>query len=486
MRCTRIGLICLAAGIGWFQPAWQPVGIGKAGETVLQAEEIFRRSFDKEEFFSFRHTWGDAPVRTWIAPQDGLGVGNSRCMRLQLDFPESVQENLSYWSYELPQPTPIAPGLETIRFSVKTNVPVSLKVAISPYGFIYHGPGVGPSAEWQEVRLRDAYQELRKWCEGGGQSAEGAWVQAIIVAVGNTRGAKADILLDDLCLEGPAGAKEAIRQEAFRRRTRKVRIAPISLLWDQGHRTLEAVLSGLDEAGQAGADLACLPEVCVDQPPEPIPGPTYEKIAQKAAQYKMLVVGNLREKDADRWYVTSFLCDRQGRLVGKYRKSHCLPYERGPGPDAGFALGDDLPVFSTDIGPIGLKIGTDHYFPEIDMVLRRRGARLIVWSTSPFPVRDEHLFAFALQSRAVDLDLYYAVAQYAGQKGYGGYEDRFSWTGTWPIGRAQVIAPDGHTLADSGHGGGVAVATAPAAALAVGLNPKAGLDTEGPYRLVTA
>jgi len=486
MRCTRMGWICLAAGIGYLAPAWQPSGSGNVSEPGLRAEEIFRRSFDKEEFSAFRHTWGDAPVRTWIAPQDGLGVGNSRAMRLRLDFPESVQENLSYWSYDLPEPVPIAPALASIRFSVKTNVPVWLKVAISPYGFVYHGPGVQPGPNWQEVRMDQAYEELRKWCQSGGQPVEGAWVQAIIVAVGNTRAAKADILLDDLCMEGPAGAAEALRQEAFRRRTRKVRIAPISLVWDQGHRTLEAVLSGLDEAGQAGADLACLPEVCVDQPPEPIPGPTYEKIAQKAAQYKMLVVANLREKEADRWYVTSFLCDRQGRLVGKYRKSHCLPYERGPGPDAGFALGDDLPVFSTDIGPIGLKIGTDHYFPEIDMVLRRRGAKLIVWSTSPFPVRDEHWITFALQGRAVDLDVYYAVARYAGRKGYGGYEDRFSWTGTWPIGRAQVFAPDGHTLADSGHAGGLAVATVPAAALVGSVNPKAGLDTEGPYRLATA
>jgi predicted amidohydrolase len=164
-----------------------------------------------------------------------------------------------------------------------------------------------------------------------------------------------------------------------------VRVVPVSLVWDQGNRTLENVLRGLDEAGQAGADLACLPEVCVDQPPEPIPGPAADAIAKKAAQYKMYVVGNLREKDGDRWYVTSFRCDRAGKIVGRYRKSHCLPYEQAGGAGTGFALGDDLPAFPTDFGPIGMTIGTDHYFPEIDMVLRRRGARLVVWSTSPFP-----------------------------------------------------------------------------------------------------
>jgi predicted amidohydrolase len=173
--------------------------------------------------------------------------------------------------------------------------------------------------------------------------------------------------------------------------------------------------------------------------------------------------------------------------VGKYRKSHRLPYEaedEGDG-EGGFALGDDLPVFATDFGPVGLKIGTDHYFPEIDGVLRRRGARLVVWSTRPGPVRDEHMQTLSLAGRAVDHRLHYAVARYAGKKGYGGYEDRFSWQGTWPLGRAQVFDADGHTLADSGHAGGVAVATIPAGRLVGSVHP-GGYATEGKYALITA
>jgi len=305
------------------------------------------------------------------------------------------------------------------------------------------------------------------------------------VAVGGAKGAKAEVLVDDLALEGPAGAVRAMADEAFRRRIKKVRIVPVSLIWDQGHRTLENTLLALDEAGLAGADLACLPECCVDQPPEPIPGPAADKIAAKAALYKMYVVGNLQERDGGQTYVTSFLCDREGKLVGKYRKSHRLPYEAGPGPGTGFALGDDLPVFQTDFGPVGMKIGTDHYFPEIDTVLRRRGARLIVWSTSPFPVRDEHTITLSLQGRAVDNSVYYAVARYAGKEGYGGYPTSFSWTATWPLGRAQVFGPDGHTVADSGHAGGAAVATIPASQLA-GSVAGGGYDTEGKYALITA
>ena len=41
---------------------------------------------------------------------------------------------------------------------------------------------------------------------------------------------------------------------------KRTRVAAISLIWDEGHRTLEATLAALDEAGQLGTDLACLPE----------------------------------------------------------------------------------------------------------------------------------------------------------------------------------------------------------------------------------
>ncbi len=445
------------------------------------AEDIFRERFEAiGKVEPLKHTWGDKPSEVALNKVEAkVGVAGSAAAHLRLTYPARVKHKLSYWTYTLAERVPLIPKLETISFRVKTNVPVSIKIGIWPFGFIYHGPTVKASAAWQAVTLPAAYRELKKWCEGGKQSAERGWVSQIIVAVHDRAGTKADVLVDDIALAGPAGAAKASQDVAFARRTRRVRIAPISLVWDQGHRTLDRVLSALDEAGLLQADVACLPEECVQQPAEPIPGPASNAIAKKAVQHRMYVVGNLRERNGDKTYVTSFLCDRRGELIGKYRKSHRLPYERG------IELGDDLPVFATDVGAIGLKIGTDHYFPEIDVVLRRRGASLIVWSTSPFPVRDEHLITLAVRGRAVQNGCYYAVARYAGKEGYGGYKDRFSWTGTWPLGRAQVFDRDGHTLADSGHGGGVAMAAIPALRLG-GTPHDGGYPTAGKFSLITA
>jgi predicted amidohydrolase len=449
--------------------------------SIAVGEDLWRESFDDQMNTSpLTHTWGDRPAAVDLnAVEAGIGREGSAAVHLRLRYPAEVQHNLSYWMYKLAEPVPLVPQLETISFNVKTNVPVSIKIGISPFGFIYHGPGVGASGQWQRVTLENAYEELKKWCEGGGRKAEDGWVSSVIVAVANKADTSAELIVDDIALEGAAGARDAMAAEIFARRIRRTRVAAISLIWDEGYRTLDQTLTALDESGNLGADLACLPEQCVDQPPEPIPGPVSQAIARKAAEYQMYVVGNLREQEEDKTYITSFLCDRDGNVVGKYRKSHRLPYEDD------IDLGDELPVFATDFGAVGLKIGTDHFFPEIDTVLRRRGASLVVWSTKPFPLRDEHYITYALRGRAVQTGLCYAVARYAGKEGYGGYADRFSWTASWPLGRAQVFLRDGHTAADSGHRGGVALAAIPAGQL--GGSPRdGGYDIEGKYALITA
>lgn len=417
-------------------------------------EELLHEGFDAGPVAMppLVRTWGDTPARVEVNAVEP-GPEGTPAAHLHAVYPEAVQHKLSYWTYRLPTPLPLCPSLQTISFRVRTNAPVSIKIGLSPFGFIYHGPGVPAADGWQTVTLPNAYAELAKWCAGGKKQAGDGYVESVIIAVGTRPGLSADVWIDDITCVGPDGARQVVDDERQARRTRRVRIAAVSLLWEEGRRDLAASRAALDEAGKLGADLVVLPQECVEQPAETIPGPTALALAAKAAQYRMYVVGNLRELDGDKVYVTSFLCDRAGTICGKYRKSHRLPYEDD------IALGDDLPTFATDFGCIGMKVGTDHYFPEIDAVLRRRGASLVAWSTKPFPCRDEHTFSLAVQGRAQQNGLHLVVSQYAGLQGFGGYAERFSWTASWPLGRAQVYAPDGHTLADSGHDGGLALAT---------------------------
>jgi predicted amidohydrolase len=77
-------------------------------------------------------------------------------------------------------------------------------------------------------------------------------------------------------------------------------------------------------------------------------------------------------------------------LVGTYRKLHLgIPLETDR-----FTPGDALPVFDTDLGPIGISICYDFYQgPELSRILALKGARLLVNPTgrSAMPRARDHL-----------------------------------------------------------------------------------------------
>ncbi len=432
---------------------------------LLFAEDILRETFDaaaREKLFAL--TYGDKPASVeadGAAPDVGRdGAGG----RLRLVFGPTAEKKLSYWSYPLAMPVPIMPEVSEISFWVKANVPLSMKIAISPFGFIYHGPSYKKIGEWEKVTLPNAYQELKKWCEGGKKKAENGCVSSVIVAVSKTQDVVAEIAVDDIAFSGPPGAAEKVKAAAFERKTKRVRVSAVSQLWNDEGRTLAAVLQKIDEAAVDRADIVALPQECVKTDGEPIPGPISNAIAEAAKKHSMYVIGNLRETDAKATFVTSFLCDRQGNIVGKYRKSHRMPDENAAS-GAPLALGDDLPVFDTDFGVIAMRIGTDRFFPDIDHVYTAKGAHIIFWSQMPEPVEDEYSQDFPSAGRAADYGVFIACSRYAaGKPGY--ITNMYPPYCGFPIGRAYVINREGQRIASTLRtGGGVATAGIPIAQL---------------------
>lgn len=242
-----------------------------------------------------------------------------------------------------------------------------------------------------------------------------------------------------------------------------VRVSVVSQVFNAEGRSLPTVLARLDQAAAQGADLVLLPQECVQSDGESIPGPAANAIAHAAKKHKIYVVANLRERDGQKTFVTSFLFDRAGKLVGKYRKSHKLP-------DETLDLGDELPVFPTEFGPVAMRIGTDRFFPEIDMVYTARGARIILWSQAPEPVEDEHLQDFPSQGRASDFGIPIACARYA-HPGPGWITNFYPPYCGCPIGRSYVVDREGQRIANTARTGGVATATFVKTALAPGRSP---------------
>jgi len=233
-----------------------------------------------------------------------------------------------------------------------------------------------------------------------------------------------------------------------------IRVSVVSQLFNDEGRTISAVKEKIKLAAGDDADIVLLPMECVKTDGEAIPGTISNAIATEALKHGMYVIGNIREKENNKTFVTSFLCSPEGKITGKYRKSHKMP-------DEDMDLGDDLPVFETHFGPIAMRIGTDRCFVDIDHVYTAKGARIIFWSQMPEPVEDEYQQDMPSMGRAVDYNVFIACARYAnGKKGY--ITNKYPPYCGMPIGRSYVINREGMRIACTARtGGGIATSVIP-------------------------
>lgn len=173
-------------------------------------------------------------------------------------------------------------------------------------------------------------------------------------------------------------------------------------------------------------DIICLPEGMTVvgtgrtyvEVSEPVPGPTTESLGVLARELRSYIVAGLYEREGPIVYNTAVLIDRDGKLAGRYRKTH-LPREEW---EAGITPGDTYPVFQTDFGKIGLMICWDVQFPEPWRALGLAGAELVllpIWGGSETLLR-----ARAIENHA-----------YVVSSGYGI--------------KSCIVAPDGAIVAEA-------------------------------------
>ena len=177
---------------------------------------------------------------------------------------------------------------------------------------------------------------------------------------------------------------------------------------------LDQILSRLEEAAGAGAELVVFPECALsgycfvsreEAAPvaEEVPGPSTEKILAAARALNCTVIVGLLERDGDQIFNSAAVVTPLG-ILGTYRKLHlpCL------GIDWHTALGNKaFPVFSTPQGKIGISICYDCSFPETGRILKLNGAQILAiptnwplgsdtWQHTP-PVRatENHVYVIA-------------------------------------------------------------------------------------------
>ncbi|MGH0032722.1 MAG: carbon-nitrogen hydrolase [Myxococcota bacterium] len=164
---------------------------------------------------------------------------------------------------------------------------------------------------------------------------------------------------------------------------------------DDADANLATALAEIEHAAREGARLVCLPELfrgpyfCQSEDPahfdraEPIPGPSTEALAKRAAECGVVVGASLFERRAEGLYHnTAVTLDADGRLAGRYRKMHIpddpLYYEKfyfTPG-DLGFACHE------TRHARVGSLVCWDQWFPEAARLSALSGAQILLYPTA--------------------------------------------------------------------------------------------------------
>ena len=218
---------------------------------------------------------------------------------------------------------------------------------------------------------------------------------------------------------------------------------------------VERGFDALGRAAAAGARLVAFAELAFEpfypQRPaeagvaalaEPIPGPTTEAFAARAAELGVVVVLNLFERDGDRTYDTSPVIDADGRLLGVTRMIHITDYDRFH--ERGYYSPGDTgaPVYDTDAGRVGVAICYDRHFPEYMRALGLAGAEIVVvpqaGTDGEWP---EGLYEAEMRTAAFQNGYWVALCNRVGA------EERLTFAG-----ESFVCGPDGTVVARAPHG----------------------------------
>ena len=155
---------------------------------------------------------------------------------------------------------------------------------------------------------------------------------------------------------------------------------------------LKKILRYISQAAQRGAKFCAFPEFMMYYTPsyqsstdlaniaEKIDGEFVSSISEEAKRNSIQVIGTLYEKSPklNRVYDTSFLIDKNGKVISTYRKIHlydALGFKESAKLYPGSSIAKPV---KTSVGKMGMMICYDLRFPEMSRMLASSGSEILV------------------------------------------------------------------------------------------------------------
>ncbi|MGD2248546.1 MAG: nitrilase-related carbon-nitrogen hydrolase [Candidatus Methanofastidiosia archaeon] len=215
-------------------------------------------------------------------------------------------------------------------------------------------------------------------------------------------------------------------------------------------KTFAKVEDLIQTASEKRADIACLPELTIDQffpqwvgeekffaLAEPLNGPIVQKFQKIAKQYSIALIPNVYEKGGpDTYYDTSPVIDAHGKLLGS---QHMIHIAEDPTEDEKFYYtpGQKYNTFSVAGITIGIAICYDRHFPEHMRILTLKGAQIIFVPTATTGLHRKAWYTEA-QASAIVNNVFVAHANKVGTEGALTF-----------FGKSIIVNPTGEIIAEA-------------------------------------
>jgi predicted amidohydrolase len=152
---------------------------------------------------------------------------------------------------------------------------------------------------------------------------------------------------------------------------------------------VEEVLDHMTDIVNYKPDIICLPEifpffhiseqVAVEEVAEKPLGKITSRFAEFAKKYKTYIICPLYTVENGKYYNAAVVINREGKVLGEYRKMHPTEGEMSKGISPGPL---DPPVFKTDFGTIGIQICFDLEWNDGWEKLKEKGADIVFFSSA--------------------------------------------------------------------------------------------------------
>lgn len=184
-------------------------------------------------------------------------------------------------------------------------------------------------------------------------------------------------------------------------------------------KNIDTAISFLRQAKEKNADIAILPEMfCCPYAAKNFPiyaeqegKMVWQALSKTAKECNMyLVGGSMPEKEKQAIYNTCYVFNREGKQIAKHRKMHLFDIEIEGGQcfkeSDTLKAGNEITVFDTEFGKMGICICYDIRFPELARLMVLDGAEIMIVPAAFNMTTGPAHWEISFRTRALDNQIY--------------------------------------------------------------------------------